>query len=80
VASAVILANEHRAGFELAPGQAAAPRQAVQEREAFPIEPAKSLFLQAPSDHSAQQVLVQSCRRRSSEDRSPPSPKDIKRK
>jgi hypothetical protein len=80
VALAVIVANEHRAGFELAPGQAAVARQAIQEREAFPIQAAKGLFLQAPSDHSPQQVLAQSRRRRSSEHRPPASPKGIKRK
>jgi hypothetical protein len=80
VALAVILANEHRAGFELAPGRAAMARQAVQEPQAFPIKAAKGLFLQAPSDHSPQQVLAQSRRRRSSEDHSPVSPKGIKRK
>jgi hypothetical protein len=46
----------------------------------FPIQAAKSLFLQPPSDHSPQQLLAQSRRRRSSEHRPPASPKGMKRK
>src|SRR4029453_6180898 len=75
VALAMIVAKEHSAGFEPAPGRAPGPRQAVQEREAFPIQAAKGPLLQAPSDHSPQQVLAQRRRRRSSEYRSPASPK-----
>src|SRR5436189_381513 len=80
VALAVIVANEHRAGFELAPGRAAAARQTLQEGQAVPIKPAKGLLLQTPSDHSPQQVLAQRSRRRSSEDHPPAPPKGIKRK
>src|SRR6516225_9952302 len=47
VALAVIVAKEHRAGFELAPGRAAVARQTLQERQAFPIKAAKGLLLQA---------------------------------
>jgi hypothetical protein len=80
VALTVIVANEHRAGFEPAPGRATVARQAVQEAQAFPVKAAKGPLLQAPGDHSPQQVLAQSRRRRSSEDHSPASPKGIKRK
>src|SRR5439155_14694921 len=38
VALASIVANQHRAGLELAPGGAAVARQTVQEPQAFPIE------------------------------------------
>src|SRR5919197_5941275 len=37
VSLALIVANEHRAGLEAAPGRAAMPRQSVQEPQAFPI-------------------------------------------
>src|SRR5271165_4096122 len=80
VALALIVANQHRAGLELAPGRAAVARQAVQERQAFAIEAAEGLLLQAPSNHSPQQVLAQACRRRSSEDHTPAPPKHINRK
>jgi hypothetical protein len=80
VALPLIIANEHRAGFEPAPGRAAVARQTLQEGQAFPIKAAKGLLLQAPSDHSPQQVLAQSRRRRSSEDHPPPPPQGIKRK
>jgi hypothetical protein len=80
VALAVIVAKEHRAGFELAPGRAAVARQTLQERQAFPIKAAKGLLLQAPGHHSPQQVLAQTRRRRSSEDRPPAPSKGIKRK
>jgi hypothetical protein len=80
VALPPIVANEHRAGFEPAAGRAAVARQTLQERQAFPIKAAKGPFLHAPGDHSPQQVLAQSRRRRSSEDRSPAPPKGIKRK
>jgi hypothetical protein len=46
----------------------------------IPIKPAKGLFLHAPGNHSPQQVLAQTRRRRSSEDRPPAPPKGIKRK
>jgi len=80
MALALIVANEHRAGFELAPGRAAVARQTLQEHQAFPIKPAKGLFLHAPGNHSPQQVLAQTRRRRSSEDRPPAPPKGVKRK
>jgi len=80
VALALIVANEHRAGLEAAPGRAPVARQTVQECQAFPIKAAKGLLLQAPSNHSPQQVLAQTRRRRSSEDRPPTPPKGIKRK
>jgi hypothetical protein len=78
VALALIVANEHRAGLELAPGRAAAACQTVQEPQAFPIEAAEGLLLQAASNHSPQQVLAQSRRRRSSKHRPPAPPKGIK--
>src|SRR5262249_17385081 len=80
VALAVIVAKEHRAGFELAPGRAAVARQTLQERQAFPIKAAKGLLLQAPGHHSPEQALAQTRRRRSSEDRPPAPSKGIKRK
>src|SRR6516164_8269228 len=80
VALALIVANEHRAGLEAAPGRAAVPRQSVQEPQAFPIKPAKGPLLQAISDHSPQQVLAQIRWRGSSEDHAPVSPKRVKRK
>src|SRR5712691_5420338 len=80
VALALIVAKEHRAGFESAPGRAAVARQAVQEPQAFPIKPAEDPFLQTASDHSPQHVLTQTRRRSSSEDDPPAPPKGIKRK
>src|SRR5438128_7780480 len=80
MALALIVANEHRAGFEPAPGRAAVARQTVQEGQAFPIEPAEGLLLQTASDHSPQHVLTQTRRRSSSEDNPPAPPKGIKRK
>jgi hypothetical protein len=44
------------------------------------IETAKGSFLQAPCNHSPQQVLAQSCRRRSSEHHLPAASKRIRRK
>ena len=58
VALALIVANEHRARFEVAPGRAVVARQTLQEAQAFPIKPAKGLLLQAPGDRSPQQVLA----------------------
>src|SRR5205807_3290721 len=78
VALAVIVANEHRAGFELAPGRAAMACQTVQESQAFPIKAAEGLLLQAASHRSPQQVLAQSRRRCSSEHHPPAPPKGIK--
>ncbi len=80
MALALIIAKKHRAGFEPAPGRAAVARQAVQEPQAFSIEPAEGLLLQAASNHSSQQVLAQTRRRRSSEHHPPAPPKGIKRK
>jgi hypothetical protein len=48
----VIVANEHRAGFELAPRRATVASQTIQEPQAFPIEAAEGLLLQTPSHHS----------------------------
>ena len=79
VALALIVAHQHRAGLELAPGRAAVACQTIQEPQAFPIEAAKGSLLQAPSNHSPQQVLAQTRRRRSSEDHPPVSPKHINR-
>src|SRR5258707_11577485 len=80
MALALIIAKKHRAGFEPAPGRAAVARQAVQEPQAFSIEPAEGLLLQAATHHSSQQVLAQTRRRRSSEDHAPAPPNGIKRK
>src|SRR5229473_1841790 len=77
VALALIVANQHRAGFEVAPRRAAVARQTVQKRQAFTIEAAEGLLLNAPADHSPQEVLAQSRRRRSSEDHPPAPPKGI---
>jgi hypothetical protein len=76
----VIVANEHGAGFEPAPGRAAVARQTLQEPQAFSIETAKDLLLQAPGHHSPQQILAKTRMRRSPEDRTPAPSKDIKRK
>src|SRR2546430_3320520 len=78
VALAVTVANEHRAGFELAPWRAAMACRTVQESQAFPIKAAEGLLLQAASHHSPQQVLAQSRRRCSSEHHPPAPPKGIK--
>jgi hypothetical protein len=74
---ALIVANEHRAGFELTPGRTTVARQTLQEPQAFPIEAAKGPLLQAASDHSPQEVLAQTRRRRSSEDHPPLPPKSV---
>jgi hypothetical protein len=52
LALALIVAHQHCAGLELAPGRAAVACQTVQEAAAFPIEAAKGPFLQAASNHS----------------------------
>jgi hypothetical protein len=57
VALAVIFANEHRAGFEPAPGRAAVAWQPVQEPQAFLIKAAKGLLLQVPSDRPSRSLL-----------------------
>src|SRR5260370_28210783 len=80
MALALIIAKKHRAGFEPAPGRAAVARQAVQEPQAFSIEPAEGLLLQAASNHSSQQVLAQTRRWPSSEHHPPAAPKGITRK
>ena len=80
MALTVIVANEHRAGFELAPRGAGAARQTLQQAQAFSIKAAKGMFLQAPNQHLRQQVLVQTGRRRSPENGPPAPPKRIKRK
>jgi hypothetical protein len=41
MAVALIIANEHRAGLEVAPGQDGMPGKAVQQPEAFPIKAAE---------------------------------------
>src|SRR6516165_7952594 len=56
VALALIVAHQHRAGLELAPGRAAVACQTIQEPQAFPIEAAKGSLLQAPSNHSPQHI------------------------
>src|SRR5919201_6867906 len=48
VALALIVANEHRAGLEAAPGRAAMARQTFQESQAIPIKAAEGLLLHAP--------------------------------
>jgi len=75
----IICAGGSSLGLTMA-GRAAVSRQTLQEGQAFPIKAAKHLLLQAPSDHSPQQVLAQSRRRRSSEDHLPTPPKGMKRK
>jgi hypothetical protein len=55
VALALIIANERRAGFELAPGRAAVACQTLQEPQTFPIEAAEGLLLQAASHHSSRE-------------------------
>src|SRR5947209_2789265 len=77
MALALIIANKHRAGLEVAPGQASVPGKAVQQPEALPIKAAECPLLHMESNHSPQQVLAQSCRRRSSEHRPPAPPKGI---
>src|SRR5262249_34489078 len=77
VALALIVANQHCAGFELTPGRAAMARQTVQELQALPIKAAEGLLLQAPGDHSPQQVLAQRRTRRSSDTHAPAPPQGV---
>src|SRR6516225_8870526 len=77
VALALIVAHQHRGGLEPAPRRTAVARQAVQEPQAFPIKTAKGPLLQAPRNHSPQQVSAQICWWRSSKDDPPTSPKRI---
>src|SRR4030088_27364 len=50
MALSLMVENEPRAGFERGGGRAAVARQTLQEYQAFPIKPAKGLFLQAPGN------------------------------
>src|SRR2546430_11280826 len=52
VALAVIVANEHRAGVELAPGRAALACQNVPESQAFPVNASEGLLFDAASPNS----------------------------
>src|SRR5215211_1201780 len=79
VALALILAKEHRAGFEVATAGTALSREAVQERQGLAIETAERPLLDAPGDHPSQQVLAQTRRRRAAEHRPPVPPKSIER-
>src|SRR5262249_51223289 len=80
VALTLIVANEHRAGVELAPGRAALARQTLQDSQAGPVKAAEALSLPAPGDHPPQRALAQTRRRRSPKHRPPAPPKGIKRK
>src|SRR6202521_5383718 len=62
VALALILANQHRAGFELATGRAVVSREAVQERQAVAIKTPEGPLLDLPGDHATQHVLAQTRR------------------
>ena len=59
VALALILANEHGPGFELATWRALVSREALQEPQAVAIKTAKSSLLQPRGNHATQQVLAQ---------------------
>src|SRR5437763_1470050 len=80
VALPLILAKEHRAGFELATAGAAVPREAVQEQQAVAIKPAEGPRLDVPRDHAPEQVLAQTGRGRAAELRPPAPPKRVQRK
>ena len=77
MAPALILANEHDPGFELAPWRALMSREALQEPQAVAIKATKSALLQARGKHATQQVLAQSDRGHPSEHQSPLPPQRI---
>src|SRR5438552_9205344 len=80
MALALVIANEHGAGFELPPPRTALARQPIQKSQAVAIEAAESLLLDLPGDHSRQQVFAQSRRWYASECSPPTPPKGITRK
>jgi hypothetical protein len=80
VALALILANQHGAGFELPARWTALACEAVQEPQAVAIKSAKGLLLQVMGDHAPEQVLAQSRRRLAAEDCLPAPPKRFGRK
>jgi hypothetical protein len=73
MALALIVANEHRAGLEVAPARGGVPGKALQQAQAFPIKAAECPLLQPESKHSPEQVLAQG-RKRGSSERCPPAP------
>ena len=80
MAPALILANEHGPGFELATGRAPVSREALQEPQAIAIKTAKSSLLQASGNHANQQVLVQTGRGHPSEHKPPLPPQRVEPK
>jgi hypothetical protein len=78
VALALIVANEHHAGFEPAPGRTACSREAVQEPATVAIKTAEGTFLDVPGDHATEQARAQARRRRAAENRSPRPSKPIR--
>src|SRR5438128_331628 len=77
MAPALVIANEHGAGFELPPVRTALARQPIQKSQAVAIEAAESLLLDLPGDHTRQQVFAQGRRRYASEHGPPAPPKGI---
>ena len=80
VALALVLANQHRAGFELSTARAALAREAVKESQTVVIKTAEGPLLQTPGDHATKQVPAQTRWRCTSEFCPPTSPKCIERK
>jgi hypothetical protein len=77
VAPALVLANEHGPGFELATWQALLKREVFQEPQAVAIKTAKSSLLQARGNHATQQVLAQTSGGHTSEHQPPLPPQGI---
>jgi hypothetical protein len=80
VALALVLANQNRAGFELATARAALAREAVEERQTDSIKTAEGPLLQTPGDHATEQVPAQTGGGWASEFCPSASPKYIERK
>ena len=75
-----MLANQHRAGFELSTARATLAREAVKESQTVVIKTAEGPLLQTPGDHATEQVPAQTRGRCASEFCPPASPKGIERK
>jgi hypothetical protein len=80
VALALILANEHRAGLEVAARWPGVVGEAVQVRQAVAIKTPEGLFLDSHRDHAAQEFPAQTGRGLAAEHRPPAPPKRVRRK
>src|SRR6516165_12112553 len=77
VALALVIANEHRAGFKLASARVATSREAVQKPQTVAVKAAEGPLLDVQGDHATEKARAQARRRRAAETRSPHPPQPI---